>query len=152
MKTAKAKRKATRSRKAGTKKSAKAKTSVRRKEQKLSGFESLINQQAADNSIESEDVFVPPENPLDPIPEEVLAKFRKIRFLPPVGKPDRVAKSLIRAMHEYFDEQEALAHAHELKTSGETKKASVISKNRSLPIARKASSPKKPRTRENVSG
>lgn len=119
MKTAKAKPKATRFRKPGGKKSAKAKTGSRRKEQKLSGFEPLTIKQAADNSIESEDVFIPPENPLDPIPEEVLAKFRKIRFLPPVGKPDRIAKALIKAMHEYFDEQEAMAHAHEPKTSRE---------------------------------
>jgi hypothetical protein len=148
MKSAKAK--TARSRNLGTQKSARTKTSARRKEQKLSRAKPLTTEQSLDNSIESEDVFIPPENPLDPIPEEILAKFRKVRFLPPVGKPDRVAKAIIEAMHEYFDEQEALANAREPETSGKTKKASATSKNRSLSVSRKTSSPKKPRTRENV--
>jgi hypothetical protein len=134
MKTVKAKTKAARSRKPGTKKS---KTSARPKEQKLSSAEPLTIKQMPDNSIESEDVFIPPENPLDPIPEEILAKFRKIRFQEPVGKPDRVARAIIEAMHEYFDEQEALANAREPMTSRKTKKAPATSKNRSLSVSRK---------------
>ncbi|MGH9848709.1 MAG: hypothetical protein ACREBD_02510 [Blastocatellia bacterium] len=150
MKTTKAKPKAARARKLGSKKSAKAKTSARRKEQIPSIFEPLTNNQAPNHRVESEPFDPSKFDPLAPIPEEVLKEFEGITFLKPPGKPDKVARDIIRAMREYFREERAAAR--KAKASKRGKKASTSGKDEAPSVSRNPSSPKKPKTRQDVAG
>lgn len=57
-------------------------------------------------SLKEEDAATFDRRPLTCIPQEVLDEFKGITFLPPVDKPNKLSRSLRRAMEEVMREDE----------------------------------------------